>query len=379
MTAPTPVPQYRLLFVDDEPRVLDAIRQVLQTESWRWQTLFAGSVEEALAVSAANPPDIVVADVTMPLRDGLELLSEFKSRPELAHIPVIMLTGKGDSGLKRTALELGAVDLLTKPIQSADLKARIDNVLRIKEYEDRLRRHAEDLEARVAERTRDLEHSRVELLMRLAMAGEYRDSDTGRHVVRVARVSRLIAEHLGLPRDECDKIFIASALHDIGKIGVPDSILRKAGPLTPEERAEMQKHSEIGEAILRGSGAMSEAVVHHLPAGDRHNALLDMAARIALHHHERWDSTGYPHKLGQLAIPIEARIVGAADVFDALCSERPYKKAMPPHEVRKIMSSESGRHFDPQVWAAMETRWEDILAIARDLSDGPAPAKSAAA
>jgi len=372
-------PQNRLLFVDDEPRVRDAIRRMLRSETARWETFFAGSVEEALQIATAHPLDVVVSDVTMPVRDGLDLLIEFKRRADLAHIPVILLTGLGDSGLKRRALELGAVDLLTKPVEAADLKARLENVLKIKDYEDRLRRHADELEARVEERTRDLERSRIEILMRLAMAGEHRDTDTGRHVVRVAQVSRVIAEQLGLDEHECEKILVTSALHDLGKVGIPDRILRKAGPLTPQEREEMQHHCEIGDAILRSRGVMGAAVAHVVVANSGTNDLLEMAGRIALNHHERWDGTGYPDGLRGPAIPIEARIVAGADVFDALCSERPYKAAVPPKEVRRIMAKESGRHFDPAVWAAMDARWDDLVNILHSLTDTPALRHRAAA
>lgn len=364
----------RLLFVDDEPRVLDGIRRMLRSDSGRWETYFAESAAEALALALEHAVDVVISDVTMPIKSGLDLLEEFRQHDSLAHIPVIMLTGLGDASLKRKALELGAVDLLTKPVECEDLKARIENVLKIKGYEDRLRRYAGELESRVAERTRDLESSRIEILMRLAMAGEHRDTDTGQHVVRVAQVSRMIAEELGHSRRECDQILVTSPLHDIGKIGVPDRILRKPGPLTPEERAEMQKHCELGHAILHSRGVVGAAVGPYFGiAPDHHNELLDLAASIALNHHERWDGTGYPHGSREMAIPIEARIVAAADVLDALCNERPYKRAIPPAQVREIMAAESGRHFDSAVWSAVDARWDEIIDTTQRLADTLVP------
>lgn len=359
----------RLLFVDDEPRILDAIRRMLRCEASRWETIFASSVDEAIAKATECAPDIVISDVTMPAKSGLDLLREFKQNATLRHVPVIMLTGLGDSSLKRQALELGAVDLLTKPVEAADLRARIENVLKIKNYEDRLRNYAIELESRVAERTRDLEHSRVEILMRLAMAGELRDTDTGRHVVRVAEFSRIIAEQLGLNRHACDELLVTSPLHDIGKVGIPDRILRKPGPLTEAERIEMQQHCRIGYDILRSRGNVSSVIESLFKRSDDGNRLLEMAASIALNHHERWDGKGYPNRLRGEKIPLDARIVAGADVFDALCSPRPYKDAILPQQVRQIMQSESGTHFDPAVWNAMDRCWGALVEIVQKLRD----------
>lgn len=352
---------------------------MLRAESARWHCFFAQSVDEAIRVAETNVIDAVVSDVSMPGKTGLDLLAEFKSREQLKHIPVIILTGSGDSSLKREALNAGAVDLLTKPVESADLKARLENVLKIKGYEDQLRDHTRQLEQRVAERTRDLEASRIEIVLRLAAAGEYRDTDTGHHVVRVAQVSRVIAQHLKLDAAQCDQILLTSPLHDIGKVGIPDSILRKHGPLTPQERQHMQQHCEIGHAILRNRGLLTLALEQSILDRSSQNELLDIAARIALHHHERWDGTGYPHHLAGHNIPIEARIVGAADMFDALCSRRPYKDPVPLDRVRSIMATESGRHIDPSIWMAMDAAWPALSRITTRLVDAALPATGVAA
>lgn len=353
---------------------------MLRSEAHRWETHFAGSVDQAISIAEGNPVDVVVSDVSMPGKTGLDLLEEFKLRENLRHIPIVILTGSGDSALKRKALNAGAVDLLTKPVDSADLVARLESVLKIKGYEDQLRDHARQLEQRVAERTRDLETSRIEIVLRLAAAGEFRDTDTGHHVVRVAHLSRIIAQHMGLGDVQCSQILFTSPLHDIGKVGIPDSILRKPGPLTPEERLQMQQHCEIGHAILRSRGLLPLSLEKGV--GDRLgdcNELLDVAARIALHHHERWDGTGYPHRLAGDQIPIEARIVGAADMFDALCSRRPYKEPVPVDRVREILSAESGRHIDPQVWHAMNAAWAELTQVMARLTDAvDATARAAA-
>lgn len=343
---------------------------MLRRDSDRWQVLTAGSVDEAITIAQAERPDVVVSDVSMPGKSGLDLLNEFKERSDLQHIPIVILTGSGDASLKRIALGAGAVDLLTKPVDPADLKARLESVLKIRRYEDLLRDQSRQLEQRVTERTRDLEASRIEIVLRLAAAGEYRDTDTGRHVVRVAHLARIIANALGLDSLQCDQILFTSPLHDIGKVGIPDRILRKAGPLTTSERLEMQQHCEIGHAILRGRGLLTLALEQpqHDKLGSR-NELLDMAARIALHHHERWDGGGYPHRLSGDAIPIEARIVGAADMFDALCSPRPYKDAFPLERVRSIMGAESGQHIDPNIWAAMMASWSELANVATRHAD----------
>jgi putative two-component system response regulator len=373
--------QHRVMFVDDEPGVLDGFRRMLRTEAARWELQFATSVDEAVAIARATPPDAVISDIAMPGKDGFELLVEFAGSNELRLIPVVILTGLGEASLKRRALDLGAVDLLTKPVQAVDLISRLESVLKMKEYEDRLRRQKSELEALVAERTRHLELSRLEVVMRLAMVCEHRDTETGQHVMRVAHASRVIGERLGLSRQGCEMLFLASPLHDVGKIGIPDRILLKGGPLTEEERAEMQRHCGIGHRILSGSAATLLADPRDLLKleADHGNELLDVASRIALGHHERWDGAGYPGRFKGETTPLAARIVAAADMFDALASARPYKPAFPLDRVRRMLKDAAGSQLDPAVWTTMDSAWDDLAHLFNRLADAPEPATAAVA
>lgn len=361
-----------ILFVDDDSNVLDAIRRSLTSRGSPWKLHFASSVAAAMSKAREVLPDVIVSDVTMPGEDGFALLEQIDLDPVLAGTPVVMLTGLNDEDLKRRALNAGAVDLLTKPIIVEELAARLQNAWKLKRYEDHLRRHAELLERAVAERTSDLEASRVEALFRLALAGEYRDNNTGRHVVRVAHYSRCIARAMGLDDAACNRLFIASPLHDIGKIGLPDQILHKPGRLTAEETTQMQQHCQIGFRLLCGGDDSSILTLGlarspGFKRGD--NQFLRACGIIALQHHEQWDGSGYPAGLKGESIHLDARIVGVADVFDALASRRPYKEPLPLTQVREMLRQSSGSHFDPAVWAAADRAWDDLAAISTELAD----------
>lgn len=369
-----------ILFVDDDQRLLDGIRRAVRLRMPSWSLHFATNVASALEMARELLPDVIVSDVTMPGEDGFALLTKVVAEPRLSSIPVVMLTGLEDDGLKRKALDAGAVDLLSKPIMIEEFIARIHNALKLKRYEDQLRLHAETLEQAVAERTRELESSRLDALFRLALAGEHRDNATGRHVVRVAHFSRRIATSLGRSKPDCDRIFIASPLHDIGKIGLPDHILHKPGKLTPEEIVEMQRHCQIGYQLLCGgddSNILQLGMAESLGGVPTSNSLLQACARIALEHHERWDGSGYPNQLKGTQIDIDARIVAVADVLDALASPRPYKGPLPATQVHAMLAEASGTHFDPDVWRAADNVWNDLVELYASLAD-PAPIKAAA-
>ncbi len=347
-----------ILFVDDEVNVLDALQRALRGRCDGWSIQTAQSTDEALERASVTPFDAIVTDVTMPGRDGLELLRVLQSQETTRGIPVIILTGLSDVALKRRALDLGAVDLLNKPILAEDLIARLRCALRIKSQQDELKAQNQTLERRVRERTAELESSRVDIILRLAKAGEYRDEQTGDHVVRVGASSRALAERLGMPADFCDMIALTSPLHDIGKIGIPDAILLKNGSLSPAEWVSMKRHCEIGYEILQQDpiGLQESLRWSDLSAGPAPraigNTLLKQAALIALCHHERWDGKGYPHGLTGAQIPLEARIVCVADVYDALSHARPYKPAFSEDQVLSIMTEESRWRFDPDVFGA---------------------------
>ena len=354
----------RLLFVDDESRILDSVRRSLRGVDPSWELLFAGSVDEACDRLRCDAIDLVVTDLNMPHRDGFSLLSFIASTPQLQNIPVVVLTGRADTQLKARALDAGAVDLLSKPIRREELVARIHSVLRTKSYQDLLTDLNVKLEQLVVNRTRDLDASRTDILLCLAMAGECRDADTGRHLIRVAQYARLLAAAMHLPPGQIDLIFKATPLHDIGKLGVPDHLLLKPGALTQQERLIMQRHCEIGNRILSTPKALAAAFDDSFNPDERPvNPLLAQAASIALTHHERWDGSGYPRRLKGQDIPIAGRLVAVADVYDALTTRRPYKKAFDHSTAVSTIAEGSGTQFDPAVVSAFleaQDRFDDI-------------------
>jgi len=363
----------RILFVDDEPEVLDGLRRMLEPYRRQWELSFASVPEVAWEELQHAPIDVAVLDVRMPGTSGLELLGRMQAHAATRSVAVVMLTGLDDRTLKRQALELGAADLLNKPVQREDLVARLQSVLRFKAAQDALRQANAELERRVEERTRQLAQSRLDIIWRLGSLAEYRHPETGQHVVRVGYYSRQIAEALGLDREFQETLFLAAPLHDIGKIAIPDRILLKRGPLSAAETAIMRRHCELGERILRGRAPFGPWRPGPLgPLGQTMaecNPLLDKAAVIALSHHERWDGTGYPQGLAGEQIPLEARIVAIADVFDALTSQRPYRPALERDDALRIILEEKGGQFDPEVHAAFFRALEDLQQVRQQWLD----------
>ncbi|MBX3441762.1 MAG: response regulator [Planctomyces sp.] len=340
-----------ILFIDDESDILDGFRRMLRPHAAGWRIEFINSPLDAWEFLTSHPVDAVVSDVSMPEMTGLQLLERIRSCPEMNDIPVTILTGLADVDLKQRVLDLGATDLLNKPVHAAELLARLKSMLRLKSMQDELKRKNHDLEAAVRHRTTQLHQSRLQILWRLGKAADFRDEDTGEHIVRVACYSMAIAETLGLPRDVVERLFLVAPLHDVGKIGIPDSILLKPGRLTDEERRVMQTHCEIGARILEEPSIM-EVCSHSPPRGvdeDPTDPLVRAARDIAAAHHERWDGDGYPNRLRADEIPLAARIVSVADVYDALTSERPYKAALSPERSLEIVASGRGTQFDPDV------------------------------
>jgi putative two-component system response regulator len=345
----------KILFVDDEPNVFEAFERMLRPERFVWDLHSASGVAEALAKMEEHEYDTIVSDYNMPGQNGFALLEAVRRSEASADIPFVIVTGSSDSSLKRIALELGATDLLSKPVQREDLVARLRNVLRLKEYQDAILGQNQSLEQLVDERTSQLAASKHETIWRLAKAAESRDEDTGNHVVRVGCYCRMISETLGMSDEFVQLIFLASPLHDIGKIGIPDRVLLKPAKLDPAEWEIMKTHAKLGAEILSrdleiilGINAWAPASLANTPMVCD-NPILEMAAVIALSHHEKWDGSGYPNGISGEDIPIAARIVAVADVYDALCSERPYKRAMPEEQALQIMEEGRGKHFDPTV------------------------------
>ena len=363
----------QILFVDDEPNFLDGLRRLLRPHRDEWTAHYANGADAALALLEETPIDLVVSDVTMPVRTGLDLLADIKAHPRLSNLPVVILTGNAETELKRRALDLGAADLLNKPVVLEDLLARIRNALRLKSYQDALFRQNEWLEKRVSERTRELEASRIDIIWRLAKAGEYRDEETGNHIMRVGTYSRVLADKLGLDATFCKLIYLTSPLHDIGKIGIPDNILLKPGKLTAEEFLQMQTHAAIGsEILIKEPRGVNHAFTWQdgtpltaLP--NAANPITEMAASIALSHHEKWNGSGYPRALKGEQIPIEARIVAVADVYDALRSERPYKPPFSEEKTVSIITDSAGTHFDPAIYEAFSSLRTEFNAVYQEM------------
>ncbi len=278
-------------------------------------------------------PDLILLDLHMPHLSGFQVMEQIV--PEIPHgvyLPILVLTGDTDSHRRERALSAGARDFLTKPFESGEVLLRIKNLLETRFFNKELRGHNETLEEKVRERTHELAEAQVEIIRRLAVAAEYRDDITGQHAERVGVLSALLAEELGLPAEQVSLIRRAAPLHDVGKIGIPDSILMKPGRLTPQEFDVMKTHTIIGGRILSGS----------------RYPLLELAETIALTHHERWDGRGYDRMRGE-DIPLVGRIVAVADVFDSLTHERPYKRAFTIDESVDEILRGRGEHFDPNV------------------------------
>jgi len=367
----------RVLFVDDDQRMLDALRRTLARQNEDWALTFIRHPEIAWEALFKTAYDVVVLDIRMPGINGLELLDRMQRTEKTKDVPVVVLTGLNDRDLKRQALERGAMDLLNKPVDTGQLVARLRSLLRIKSYEDELRATNRLLSEKVRRQNLDLIHSRLSVFCRLGMAAEFRDEETGNHVIRVGCFSRAIAAALHMPRAFLEMILLAAPLHDVGKIGVPDSVLLKPGPLNDEEWAIMQQHCEIGERILRERSKVIIPLLDWYAAEpsslDEYLAVcdpvMDAAASIALTHHEKWDGSGYPQGLSGESIPLESRIVAVADVFDALTSRRPYRAARPEEEALSIMSATVGSHFDPKVYQAFLNCLPEIRQLRERFAD----------
>lgn len=301
----------------------------------------------ALADAATNGCDLLIADYMMPGMSGLELIEAMRALPSHEHVPMVIVTADGDRALRLAAIAAGATDFLTKPADPLELRSRVTNLLALRGAQNALADRAVSLAAEVAEATRHLQRREEEIIGRLARAIEFRDGETGEHVGRVAQIARILAEELGQDADFIRNLGLVAPLHDVGKIGVPDAILNKPGRLDVQEMAVMRTHADIGAQILAG--------------GD--SDLVQMAEAIAAGHHERWDGTGYPRGVAGLDIPLEARITAVADVFDALCSVRPYKAAWSVDEAYAEICRSAGSHFDPACVAAFARSWPRIAPV----------------
>ena len=326
-----------VLIVDDAPESIDVLRGVLGAD-YRVKAAIHGSI--ALELVQAAPPDLILLDVMMPEMNGFEVCERLKADPASAQIPVIFVTTLADAGSEGRGLELGAVDYLTKPYVPTLVRSRVKSHIAL------YHRHV-SLEHEVRARTRELSETRLEIIRRLGRAGEYRDIETGMHVLRMSHTARLLALRQGMSEAEGDLVLQAAPMHDVGKLGIPDRILLKPGKLTQEEWQIMKQHSVIGAEIV----------------GDHPSELMQTARMVALRHHERWDGSGYPHGLHGEAIPRIARIVAVADVFDALLSARPYKQPWTVAATVELFKEQSGHHFEPASVSALLDILPECLAV----------------
>ncbi|MCZ4252476.1 MULTISPECIES: response regulator [Pseudoalteromonas] len=315
----------RILVVDDEPANLKVIREVLAND---YRLSFAKSGKLALQLIENEPPKLILLDIMMPDMSGFEVCKVLKANPKTAHIPVIFVTALSHEQDESEGFALGAVDYITKPISPAIVRARVKNHLSLVQAEQ-------------------LQLAHIDLIQRLGRAAEYKDTDTGEHIARMSRYSKVLALAYGMSEYEAEQLKQAAPMHDVGKIGIPDSVLLKPGRLNETEYEHMKQHALIGAKILENSTS----------------PLLQLAHKLALEHHEKWDGTGYPYGLKGEEISIEGRIVTIADVFDALTSKRPYKKAWSVEEALDLLKDEAGKHFDPQLVDLFIGQIDSILEI----------------
>jgi len=331
--------QQTILVVDDEPANIDLLIECLKDD---YNVKAATRGERALRIArSGEPPDMILLDIMMPGMDGFEVCRQLKADLSTRHIPIIFITAKIGLEDEIQGLALGAVDYITKPISPPIVQARVHTQLALYD-QNRI------LDIKVREQTAQLHETRLAIIRRLGRAAEYKDNETGLHVIRMSHYAAIIGRAIGMDDRNVELLLNAAPMHDVGKIGIPDSILQKPGKLTPEEWEVMRTHAQIGADII-GDASGSE--------------LLEMARVVALTHHEKWDGSGYPQGLAGEDIPQVGRIVAIADVFDALTSVRPYKPAWPVERALALLRDSQGSHFDPNLIPVFLDSMPEILAI----------------
>ena len=322
---PAPDLRPRLLLVDDEPTNLQVLRHILQAD---YRLLFATDGERALQVAREQRPELVLLDIMMPNMDGYAVCRALKADAATASIPVIFITALDDSQDETAGFDVGGVDYLTKPVSPPVVRARVRTHLSLVRMDE-------------------LRETRLQIVQRLGRAAEYKDNETGMHVIRMSHFSQLLALAAGCSPAWAEDLLNAAPMHDVGKIGIRDAVLRKPGPLDADEWATMRRHPEIGAEII----------------GEHPSGVLQLAREIALAHHEKWDGSGYPRGLAGEAIPLSARIVAIADVFDALTTRRPYKEPWPVQDALDHIAAQAGKHFDPALVALFAPLLPQLLEI----------------
>lgn len=343
--------QAKILIVDDQPGNVLLLSKLLLAEGFV-NLLKVTDSREVEALYLRERPDIVLLDLNMPHLDGFQIMARLSEIDE-DRAPILVLTAQMDMETRLRALQSGARDFVSKPFDRHEVIARIRNQLEVHFLYRQVSQQKENLEQLVAERTRELVETRLEIVQRLGRACEFRDNETGAHIERMSRYSHLLALKAGLSAEQADLLLNASPMHDVGKIGIPDAILHKPGKLTPEEFDVIKKHPTIGAHILAG--------------GD--SPLMKMAEMVCDTHHEKWDGSGYPRGLKGEAIPIEGRIVAIADVFDALTAIRPYKKAWDVNEAADFILQGASTHFDPSLATLFHQALPEMLKIRAQFPD----------
>ncbi|MBP9149559.1 MAG: response regulator [Rhodoferax sp.] len=343
---------YKVAIVDDAEINLVLFQALIKRMGDCESICFADALQ-GLDWAKQHDFDLLICDYMMPGLDGIEFIGQLRAMPDKKNLPILMITANDQKQIRYRALDAGATDFLTKPVDKVEFMARANNMLQLGASRKALADRAAWLAEEVKKATAEIVRRERETVIRLSKAAEYRDPETGAHILRMANYSELIARALGLPKADQELLLEAAPMHDIGKVGIADHILLKPGRLTPEEFEVMKRHAAFGYEILKGS----------------QSRVLQAGAEIARDHHEKFDGTGYPNNLVGDAIPIFSRIVAVADVFDALTSERPYKKAWSLERASEHIKASSGTHFDPQCVDAFFANWDAVLEIRHRYQD----------
>ncbi|MFV1982714.1 MAG: HD domain-containing phosphohydrolase [Thiohalomonadales bacterium] len=319
-----------ILVVDDEAINIKLLDRILSLKGYK-NIAFTQNPKEVLHLYKKFRSDLILLDIDMPELDGFGVMAELNTLDDDLLPPILVLTAQYGQSFKQRALDSGARDYVTKPFHADELLSRVRNLLEVQMAHKYMRHQNEILEQKIKIRTKAIHETRLQVVRRLGRAAEFRDNETGLHIIRMSKMAVVLAQAAGVDEEQCDLLLNAAPMHDIGKIGISDKILLKPGKFEPEEWEVMQTHAQIGADILSGDDS----------------DLMRMAHDIALSHHEKWDGTGYPNKLISTDIPFVGRITAIADVFDALTSERPYKKPWAIDKAVNHIKEQSAQHFDP--------------------------------
>lgn len=356
--------KFNIMIIDDKKDNLRLLSQILQRDEYKIRPVNSGKT--ALLAAAEEKPDLVLLDIMMPEMDGFEVARNFKEDIRLKNVPIIFLSALSDIENIIRSFDEGGIDYITKPFFSEEVKKRVETQLRLVEMRKKLEDANKNLSIKVYEQIKEITDAQLAIIFALAKLAEYRDDDTGKHLIRVRKICRILAQHLRQKekyKDQIDDEFIeniytVSPLHDIGKVGIPDNILLKPGKLTPEEFEIMKTHTELGSKAIKDVAQEYKS-----------NNLLKMGCAVAKHHHERWDGNGYPEGVKGEEIPLCARIVAVADVYDALRTKRVYKEPFSHEKSRDIIINSSGGHFDPGIIEVFLEVEDKIIEISEVYSD----------